>query len=159
MGRIVYFSVIESHLRYGIAFWGFCSQELLSSILVLQKRALRYMCSVNSREHCRPLFVKENILTVIGIFILETVCLIHKKYKNYTISNIYNLRNHNNIPLPIPRTALTKNSLIFESIKMYNHIPITYRLILDTKIFKRSLKKILITRPYYSLQEFYDDNL
>lgn len=158
MGRIVYFSLVESHLRYGIAFWGYCRQELMNSILVLQKRAIRYLCGVNLREHCKPLFVREKILTVTNIFILETVCLLHKKFKGHASNGVYNTRNGNDIPLPIPRTSLTKNSLIFESIKLYNHLPPTFRQILDEKGFKRTIKEHLVARPYYSLREFYDDS-
>ena len=44
VARIVYYSLFESHLRYGIAFWGFCSRQLLNSAFVVQKRAVRYMC-------------------------------------------------------------------------------------------------------------------
>ena len=39
--RSVYFSLIESHLRYGIAFWGFCSQQLFCSVFI-------YLFLVNS---------------------------------------------------------------------------------------------------------------
>lgn len=36
-----YFALIESHVRYGICFWGTCSQQLFQSVFVLQKRAIR----------------------------------------------------------------------------------------------------------------------
>lgn len=41
--RNAYFALIDSHLRYGICFWGSCSQYLFNKIFVLQKRALKYM--------------------------------------------------------------------------------------------------------------------
>lgn len=158
MGRTVYFSLIESHLRYGIAFWGYCNQELMNSILVAQKRALRFLCGAGCREHCRPLFIKQGILTVICIFILETVCLLHKKYKYYQNSAQYNTRQNSNIPLPIPRSALTKKSLIFDSIKIYNHIPMAFRQVSNDRIFKKSVKKLLLSRPYYHVQEFLNES-
>ena len=41
MGKTVYYSLIESRLRYAICFWGISSFCLLNSLFVLQKRAVR----------------------------------------------------------------------------------------------------------------------
>lgn len=71
IARSVYFSLIESHLRNGTPFWGFCNQQLLNSLLILQKRAVRYLFGVRLKDHCKPLFIRGKILTIIGIFILR----------------------------------------------------------------------------------------
>lgn len=164
VARIVYYSLFESHLRYGIAFWGFCSRQLLNSVFVVQKRAVRYMCGVGYRDHCRPLFLRYEILTVVGLFVLETVCLIHRRHPAEIIvshsQNFYGTRQNQNlnIRLPIPKLTLTKNSLIYESLKMYNHLSIDLRS-LPYLQFRRSVKRALEQRAYYSLEEYYSDVL
>lgn len=161
--KTAYFSLIESHIRYGIPFWGSCSQQLLSSVFILQKRALRYMCKSKPRDHCKPLFVTHKILTLSCIFILETVCLVHKKIINSVNSD--SLPKHNTrlklslaLPLPIPRSTLTKQSVIYESKKIYNHIPLSVRSITNLKTFREAVKGILIQKAYYNIREFYSDS-
>lgn len=157
MARTTYFALIESHLRYGIAFWGYCSRQLFSSVFVLQKRALRFVCGAKLRDHCRPLFKRQQILTVSCIFILETVCLIFKKYKNSTLSHPHNTRNHGCIALPIPHFTQTKQSLIYDSVKMYNKLPNYCRLGEDYGRFRRSVKDLLTAKAYYDTDEFFAD--
>ena len=114
--KLAYFSLVESHMRYGIAFWGCCSQYLFNSVFILQKRAIRYVCRKTHRETYRPLFKDLKVLTLCCLFILETTCLIYKKFGMQLKGNLnkpYNTRQNFNIPLPIPRTELTRNSLIY----------------------------------------------
>lgn len=156
--RATYFSFIESHLTYGIAFWGYCSQQLFNSTFILQKRAIRYICKVRSREHCKPLFIRLQILTLTCLFIVQTAFLMHKKYFGTTTESAYNTRQNFNLPLPNPKTALTKNSIIYESKKIYNHIPQSIRNIGSLKLFKRRIKCLLVNKAYYNLQEYYNDS-
>lgn len=160
--RMVYFSLFESHIRYGIVFWGLCNHQLFNSIFVLQKRAIRYMCRVRSRDHCRPLFIRHGILTLVCLFILETVSLLHKKYFNQpesaSVRHTYETRQSQNIRLPIPRLTLTKRSIIYESLKLYNHLSVECRQ-LPYLQFRRRVKSVLVDRAYYSLDEFYNGQI
>lgn len=161
--KMAYFSLIESHLRYGIPFWGMCSQHSLNTVFVLQKRALRYLCKAKPRDHCKPLFIAHKILTLACIFILETVCLIHKKKLNTLHTDPlpeYNTRQALNLilPLPIPRSTLTKHSVIYESKKIYNHVPLSFRSMTQLKTFRKAMKDILTQKAYYNLSEYYDDS-
>ena len=158
MAKTTYYALVESHLRYGVAFWGNCSQYLFRSVFTIQKRCIRYICGVGLREHCRPLFKKENILTLVSLFILETVCLIHKKYQGVSNTHSYSTRNYNRVPLPIPRYSLTQNSLVYRSIKMYNKLPSVFR-DCNYQDFKEKVKLLLISKAYYTLDEFFSDSL
>lgn len=156
--KLAYYSFIQSHLTYGIAFWGYCTRELFNSTFVLQKRAIRYICRAGSREHCRPLFNNLRILTLPCLFILESVSLIHKKYRGMVPEGNYNTRQGNNLSLPIPKSSLTKNSIIYESRKIYNNLPLGLRNVASLKAFRRKVKDFLVHRAYYDLQEFYNDS-
>lgn len=156
MAKATYYALVESHLRYGIAFWGNCSQYLFRSVFAIQKRCVRYICGVGLNEHCRPLFKKENILTLVCLFILETVCLMHKKYKGVSNAHSYLTRNYNRVPLPIPKYSLTQNSLIYRSVKMYNKLPSFFR-DRDYKNFRENVRLLLIDKAYYELEEYLID--
>ena len=42
IARTVYFALFESHLRYGISFWGLRSQYLLNVLFITQKKAIGF---------------------------------------------------------------------------------------------------------------------
>ena len=79
--RNVYFSIIESHLSYGICFWGVCPQYLFNIIFTIQKRALRHICGAYSRDSCRPQFV------TLKIFL---ACIY--RYSRDSVSNSQNIQ-------------------------------------------------------------------
>ena len=94
------------------------------------------------------------------MFILESVCIVFKNRHNFVPPNSrYITRQFLNLPLPIPTSTLTKKSVIYESIKIYNNLPSEIKASPTIKIFKRKVRKILIGRAYYGLEEFYNDSL
>lgn len=156
--RMAYFALIESHLRYGIVFWGCAGQGLFNSVFVLQKRAVRRMCGVHSRESCKPLFKKHRLLTLPSLFILETSCLLHKRTRHLALT-INNTRQRGCLPTPIPHSALIKNSIIYNARKIYNHLPKTLRESNSFAVFKRKLGDVLLNRAYYTVDEFLEDRI
>lgn len=67
--RSAYFSLCESHLRYGILVWGRCSG--FGRIFRLQRRAIRIIANIGYRKNCRDYFRKLHILTPPSILVLE----------------------------------------------------------------------------------------
>ena len=59
----VYHGLIISLMSYGISLWGASSTNNLKDVLVIQKRALRYILSLNKKQSCRPYFKQHNLLT------------------------------------------------------------------------------------------------
>lgn len=156
--RIAYFALFESHLRYGLPFWGSCSQSQLDIILKLQKRAIRYMYGLNKRVHCKPYFKKYRILTLPALFLLESVCLI-RKYLHAAPSlpqHGYSTRiSAHHVRLPIPSSELIKKSLIYNGKKIYNHLPEGLKTITPLANFRKQTKSYFLDRPYYSIEEYY----
>ena len=58
--KTLYFSLVQSHIQYGIQAWG--NASTISKITVLQKRAIRIINQINYRGHTDPLFKSERIL-------------------------------------------------------------------------------------------------
>lgn len=137
---------------------GFCSRQLFNSIFVIQKRALRFMCRVRAREHCRLLFVKHGILT--SLLVLETVCQIHKTACDGISDCSHNTRlsEEQRLRLPMPQSILVRGSIVYEGLKIYNHLDRKYRLMKYPQ-FRRGVKSVLLTRSYYILKEYCSDSL
>lgn len=157
MARNVYFALVESHLRYALPFWGACSQYLFDSVFVLQKRAVRNLINAHPRTHCKPIFIKQNILTLPALFILETACLIYKNKNTFSIQeHTYNTRHNGNLRLPIPHSSLVRSSFIYDGIKIFNHIRPQIRGLPNLKLFRENLKTFLLGKAFYSIGEFLD---
>ena len=58
----VYYAFIHSTIKYGIIFWGGAN---VTEVLILQKKILRNVYSLDQRSSCRNLFEEAEILTVV----------------------------------------------------------------------------------------------
>lgn len=160
LARTVYFSVFESHLRYGIQFWGGSNQGLLNMLFILQKKAIRFIVGIKRRQSCRVHFVEQRILTLTSLFILETSSLIFKyRAELRGTGPLRATRQALLLPLPIPRSTLVRRSVIFEGRNTFNHLPSSLRTLNSLEVFRRSLKSLLISKAYYTMDEFYRDRL
>lgn len=156
--RAAYFTMIESRLRYGISFWGACRNYLFNSLFVLQKRAIRIIFKVHNRESCKPLFLKHKILTLPSLYLLECLCLIHRKNLNRFKNSVYQIRNGtNNVRLPIPSTELIKSSIIYNAGKAFNRLPQNLKSMENGMKFRKQLKSVLLEKAYYSVDEFFKE--
>ena len=73
--KTIYHGVFESHLRYGIRFWGHVNTYPL---LVIQKRCLRFMLGLNRYESCRKHFKERGLITVTCLYIFEVINFVHQ---------------------------------------------------------------------------------
>ena len=89
--KILYHSLINSRLSYGIKSWGFVSSKLLT----LQKKAVRVMTNRKSNSHTSPLFKENKIIYVTDM--LKLNCL----KMHYRIER--------NLAAPIFRSLQTRN--------------------------------------------------
>lgn len=69
--RLVYWSA----LKYGILFWGTTGQYQLKIIFIIQKK-IKFIVNVNRTDSCKFYTLKQKIMTMIMLLILETSCLI-----------------------------------------------------------------------------------
>jgi len=66
---ISYFAYLESRFRYGIIFWG--TSVDINRVFIMQKKCIRNIFGMKTRDSCRPVFVQKEILTMFGLYILE----------------------------------------------------------------------------------------
>ena len=152
-----YYAYANSWLRYGIVLWG--NSTNVSKIFVLQKKCIRILANIDQMTSCRSYFKSLEILTLTSLYIIE-LCTLVRNNKNlfpkYTRPT--NLRPINKLASSTSKLSLVNTGPYAMSIKIYNTLPEHIRNINKNNTFKRTLKKYLIEKCYYSLQEFYSDN-
>nr|CAI5835608.1 unnamed protein product [Callosobruchus analis] len=118
----LYFALIHSNLNYGIILWGNCSAA--EQAFKLQKRAVRIIAGVGSKEHCKPLFIKFSIMSLPNMYMYQSLLEIHSHPDKYICNSdyhSYHTRHANLLREPMHRLKMTqKNSL---SVTLYNKLP------------------------------------
>ena len=106
--KMLYYSLIFSHLIYAIEVWGSADNTYLDRIFMLQKRTIRMLTFSDKRQAdfsfppSNPLFLKLEILKIHDIFKLKIAKFIYLCLKKRTPSNFHNwfkltsqVHNHN----------------------------------------------------------------
>jgi hypothetical protein len=75
--RTLYFSLVQSHLIYGICSWGFELQRLTK----LQKKAVRIINNSKYNAHTEPLFKNSQILKLTDLFNVSLLSFYYKHTK------------------------------------------------------------------------------
>lgn len=152
--RTSYHALFESHLRYGIIFWGGSSQDNLQRVLVLQKRALRSMVGLQPRESCREAFLGLRILTTASIYILETIAYAIKfsSVRHAAVHN-HNTRHNRDFNLPAHKTTIFSKKPSYAGARLYNLLPQHVKEGPPTTLKKR-IWHWLAESPIYTLEEF-----
>lgn len=157
IAKNAYYGHVYPHLTYGIIFWG-NSVDVISTFK-LQKRCLRAIYKLRSTDSVRNVFKENELLTLTGIFILE-ICLFVKNNKSYFFtqksvrSESLRPKHKFNINIPQVNNAMFYRSSYMTAINTYNDLPLHIKL-LEGKNFKKTLKKWLIEKTFYDMNEFY----
>lgn len=154
--RSYYFAVVHSVMSYGIVVWG--SSRGLERVFKLQKRALRFMVGVTSRTSCKNLFRQQKIMTIPGVYIYNALLLAREGhgFKKLGCNCNYNTRNDMLLEVPRHNTAFFENSPRYKAITLYNNLPKNIKS-LPLNVFKKEVKKLLIEKSYYKVQEYLGD--
>ena len=108
---------------------GLASKSYLTKILVLQKKALRFIFSVERCEHAVPLFIHADILLLNFLYFKSVCCLIHDIRNRKVPSNILNLFS-DTISIHSYNTHIKKSKLEIQKKKMlsfWNEMPASLR--------------------------------
>jgi hypothetical protein len=73
---------IHSHIAYGVALCGATSKQNLDKILKLQKLAIWTVPNLKPKISCREHFANLGMITVYGLYILETICHVKQNFKS-----------------------------------------------------------------------------
>ena len=154
---MLYSSLILPYLNYGILVWGNTHQFLLEKILLLQKKSLRVIYTLNPRAHTEELFYDNKLLKINDLYLFQLGQFMFKYNsnklphifdrifcRNDTVHN-YPTRRSNEYHLPLLRTILAQNTFVFTGPRFWNSLDNTIRDALTLPSFKSKLKKSLLS--------------
>jgi hypothetical protein len=151
-----YYAYANAWLQYGIILWGNCIDA--EKLFRLQKRCIRIIVNIDQFSSCRPYFIKEKILPLTCIYILQICIFVSNNlhlFPQYT--RPINLRQRNKLAPPISTLKLVHSGPFAMAVKIYNKIPKYIQDETKETLFRKSLKEYLIKKCYYTLQEFLDE--
>jgi hypothetical protein len=119
------------------------------------------MTGSTSRIPCRNLFRKLEILTLSSQFIYSTMKFLLANLDHFIFNSaVYNINTRQRLKLhkSTVRLKVCQRNTYNNCINTYNKLPDDLaHLITKKKSFLLELKKYLITKPYYHLEEFSND--
>ena len=153
-----YFGLFQGQMSYGILLWG--HSAALQRVFSIQRRAVRILCGLGYRDDCRGFFAGLGIMTVPSLFIFE--CLKYIKSDSATRLthgdvHSYNTRNRDDIKISFKRLTKSRNGVNHYAAQFYNVIHRSVR-VLPSRSFLSIMKKYLLKKAYYSLEEFLKDD-
>ena len=148
LNNSLYHTLFESHLSYGISVWGGVGNSRIEELFTLQKKCMRLMFGnyenfVNKfktcararpfgkqfldytffeKEHTKPLFTKEKLLTVHNLYVYHCLLEIIKILKLRTPIGLYS---HLNISVRKPTLLIinvSSNTFINRAAKLWNNL-------------------------------------
>lgn len=142
---IVYSSLAESILSYGISVWGSAYETTLKKLQVCQNFIIRVIFKIKSRVSVRDIYTTNCILNVRGLYIKSILILIHSKNNLYHAHHSHNTRSQAAQMTPIDRVSksVCQKSISYNGIKLYNSLPSLYRRY-SSRIFKKNIKSYIV---------------
>ena len=152
----LYYCFIYPYFQYCVEVWGKACNIYLSSLINIQKRAIRIIYSAPYKAHTAPLFLKMNILPLNKIYIY-CISLFMYKYINGILPKIfdnlficnkdihkYYTRQFNKLHIPKVNLSGSKKSISNEGVIIWNFVSdkIVYNCSLLT--YKHNLKNYLL---------------
>jgi hypothetical protein len=156
--KLVYYAKIHSHLSYGVIFWGYSSAA--TKAFSMQKRSLKAIAGVSIRTPGRPLFFEYKIMTLPCIYIYYCALLVKMNAGLFSPNSSvhgYSTHGSENIHLLMQSCAASKKGPHHSASIIFNKLPTSLKNISSIHMFKANLRKLLLCKCYYSVDEFLSD--
>lgn len=154
-----YFAYAQSVLQYGIILWG--NSTDWERVFRAQKTSLRILSKKSKRYSCRQLFIDLQILTFPSLYIYHTLLYAKQNFHEYKKNNSYHsyaTRINQQIRLPTCRLNLKKKTPYVMGAVFYNKLSEAIQNLNIIK-FKRVIKKFLLEKAYYSINDFLQEEI
>ena len=106
----LYFSLVQSHLSYGLLAWGNATKSVLHRTCMLQKRAIRIVNNSKYNSHTDPLFKSSNILKLPDLLELQSLLFMHDFKNNKLPLSFQNMFETNE---NLPNSRQTRQSELY----------------------------------------------
>ena len=121
---------------------------------------IRIITGSTPRTSCRVLFRELEILTLTSQYVLSLMRFLSSNLGNYKFNTSVhdkNTRHKLKLHKPSTRLSIYQKSVYYNSINVYNRLlDAIAELVTNKKFFSQQLKKYLIDKTFYSMEEFMD---
>jgi hypothetical protein len=156
--RIIYFAYVHTIMEYGIICWGKTHLPVLTSS-DCKSRSL-VIINARIRDSCRELFKNLKMLPMYSqyihsviLFVVNNRDLFRSNYETHSLNTRYTI----NLHLPTSRLTVFQKGPYYAGIRVYNHLPSYIKSMSnDMKLFKPMLKRFLLLKSFYSLDEYFN---
>ena len=155
----LYHSLFVSVARYGIANWGGGSASNMYRVFKLQKRAVRVIARLRSRDSCREVFKSLGFLTVPSMYILDAITFVLRNKIGRTAREVTGRVTRQGQDYFIEPYRLTsfRCSLQHAGLHFFNCLPGHLKEKKNNKRFFQDLKNYLVSGCFYTVVEFFDE--
>ena len=154
---LIYNSLVESRLRYGILSWSTASNQLLDRLRVLQNRALRFIDFSPIGTTLLPIYAQFKVLPLSNLIELQRATYMFSFDKNdlplvfrsycKKPTHHYNTRfSEANFSIPSHKTRLSETSIKFIGPTIWSKIPIDLKKLQFRKTFSNKLKDLYLNQ-------------
>lgn len=153
--KTLYYSLVYSHLSYGIILWGSTYATHINKLVTMQKKIVRAISNAEYNEHAHPFFLELNLLKLNDIYTIEMAKFMYK-YVNKDLpeplSNIFvnthHIHDHNTRQSTFmrpfkSRLNTTFNSVLSKGPRIWNALPVGLQNKTNLTSFMSSLKKTI----------------
>ena len=149
----LYYSLVYSHIQYGIELYGACKKQLSNKIQILQNKLLKVLFNLPYREDTNKLHYTLKVLKVDDIrkanilkFVYEAINKISiKVFHNHYIfhRDIHNRNSRQSYRLYLNRvnTKYGENTIQYKGTKLWNDLKLNTQKCSSIHIFKKAIKQ------------------
>ena len=159
---MIYNSLFDSRLRYGILAWGTARDHEISKIRALQNRVLRFITFSEFGTRLKEMYSAIEVIPLDDILYMQRAIFMHNLHYNnlqHALSKCCTQPSHNtcyasnmNFILPPTKTVRGQTSIKFTGPKVWSQIPNNLKEIAFRKPFSKQLKKDIITKMKKSVE-------
>jgi len=137
--KMVYHSLTESVLTYGLVVWGLASRKTLKTVEVIQRAIVKIILFKNRRYPTKVQF-QEACLFSLQQLAAQVVARFMIKYENYKLQDTssHHTRAINKLMVPRMHYTKTQKHILYIGPKLYNKMPA----LLKNKPYSKSKVKI-----------------
>jgi len=111
-------------------------------------------------SNCKPLFQSLGILTITSQYIIYLMKFLLKNQEKFASSTeVHNINTRNKLKLhkPISNLTFCQKRVYYMSIRIFNKLPdCIARLVENKRCFISTSRQYLVSKSFYSLEEFFD---
>lgn len=144
--KMVYYSLVESTLNYGLVVWGSACKTFLTAPFVAQKYIIKIMFLKEKRFSTELLFQECGLLTLEQLYIKSLIrYMIKSPSFRKSIQHSQNTRNVRcqNVVVPQTRLSIVQRHICFLGPKIYNTLPVCFK-VLPYRIARKGINNFIL---------------